>query len=97
MGDISGDCKAEFIDEYEFESFEDLYLDIENTQINAKWENRKDFRLNKVITFVYSTIMDFPDNKFEIKTCHQRFFQQCQRFNLRRLERTSFTRYRRSN
>ena len=68
MGDISGDCKAEFIDEYEFESFEDLYLDIENTQINAKWENRKDFRLNKVITFVYSTIMDFPDNKFEIKT-----------------------------
>ena len=69
VGDISDDCIAEFIDEYEFESFEDLYLDIENTQVrNAKLENRKAFRLNKIITFVYSTIMDFPDNKFQIKT-----------------------------
>ena len=31
-------------------------------------KRKKDFRLNKIITFVYSTIMDFPDNKFEIKT-----------------------------
>ena len=69
VGDISDDGIAEFIDEYEFESFEDLYLDIENTQVkNAKLENRKDFRLNKIITFVYSTIMDFLDNRFEIKT-----------------------------
>ena len=43
-GDISNDCIAEFTDEYEFESFVDLYLDIENTQVkNAKWENRKYF------------------------------------------------------
>ena len=35
---------------------------------NARWENRKKFKLNKIITFVYSTIMDFPENKFEIKT-----------------------------
>ena len=35
---------------------------------NARWENRKKFKLNKIITFVYSTTMDFPDNKFEIKT-----------------------------
>ena len=43
-GDISNDCIAEFIDEYEFECFVDLYLDIENTQVkNAKWENRKCF------------------------------------------------------
>ena len=69
VDNISDDCIAEFIDEYEFESFEDLYLDIENKQVkNAKWEKKKDFRLNKIITFVYSTIMDFPDNKFEIKT-----------------------------
>ena len=61
VGDISGDCIAEFIDEYEFQSPEDLYLDIENTQVNAKWESRKYFILNKVITFIYSTIMDFPD------------------------------------
>ena len=31
VGGISDDCIAEFIDEYEFKSFEDLYLDIENT------------------------------------------------------------------
>ena len=69
VGGISDDCIAEFIQEYEVESFEDLYLDIENTQVkNAKWEYRKDFRLNEIITFVYSTIMDFPENKFEIKT-----------------------------
>ena len=30
-GDISDDCIAGFLDEYEFDSFEDLYLDIENT------------------------------------------------------------------
>ena len=75
VGDIFDDCIAEFIDEYEFESFEDLYLDIENTQVtNAKWENRKDFRLNKIITFVYSTVMDFPDKKFEIKTVVTKYF-----------------------
>ena len=66
-GDISNGCIAEFIDEYEFECFVDLYLDIENTQVkNAKWENRKDFKLNKIISFVYSTIMDFAHNIFEI-------------------------------
>ena len=69
VGHISDDCIAEFIDEYKFESFEDLYLDIGNTQVkNAKLENRIDFRLDKIITFVSLTIMDFPDNRFEIKT-----------------------------
>ena len=61
-------CIIEFINEYGFESFENLFLEIENTQVkNAKEENRKDFKLNKIITFVYSSIMDFPQNKFEIK------------------------------
>ena len=32
-----------------------------------KWENRKDLKLNKIISFVYLSLMDFPDNKFEIK------------------------------
>ena len=69
VGHISDDCIAEFIDEYEFESFEDLYLDIGNTKVkNAKLENRIDFRLNKIITFASSTIMYVPDNRFEIKT-----------------------------
>ena len=66
---ISDDCVIEFINEYGFENFEDLFLEIENTQVqNAKWEDRKDFKLNKIMTFVYSSIMDFPRNKFEIKT-----------------------------
>ena len=67
--DISDDCVIEFINKYGFENFEDLFLEIENTQVqNAKWEDRKDFKLNKIMTFVYSSIMDFPRNKFEIKT-----------------------------
>ena len=67
--DISDDCIIEFINEYGFESFEDLFLEIENTQAkNAKWEDRKDFKLSKIITFFYSSIMDFPQNKFKIKT-----------------------------
>ena len=66
MGGLSDDYIAEFIDEYEFESFQDVYLNIENTKCkNVKWENRKDFRLSKIITFVYSTIMDFPDNNLK--------------------------------
>ena len=67
--DISDDCIIEFINEYSFKSFEYLFLEIENIHVkNAKWEDRKDFELNKIITFVYSSIMDFPQNKFEIKT-----------------------------
>ena len=40
---------------------------------NARWENGKDFKLNKFITFVYSTIMDILDNKFHIKTVTKDF------------------------
>ena len=66
---ISDDFIIEFINEYGFESFEDLFSEIENSQVkNAKWEDRKDCKLNKMITYVYSSIMDFPQNKFEIKT-----------------------------
>ena len=72
MDDISDNCIAEFIDEYEFESFNDLFLDIANTQV--KWDKRKDVRLNKIITFVHSTIMDLPDNKFEIKAAATKDF-----------------------
>lgn len=72
VDNIFDDCVAKFLDEYEFDSFRGLYLDIENTQVkNDIWENRKDFKLHKIITFVYSAIMDFPENKFKIKaSCH---------------------------
>ena len=67
--DISDDCIIEFINEYGFENFEDLFLEIENTQVkNTNWEDRKYFKLNKITTFVYSSIMNLPHNKFEIKT-----------------------------
>lgn len=69
MEDISDDCIIKFIHKHGFESFEDLCLEVENTQVkNARWEDRKDFKLNKIINSVYSTIIEFPPKKFEIKT-----------------------------
>ena len=66
--DISDDCMGEFVHEI-FDSFEEVFSEIENMEIrNMKWENRKDLKLNKIISFVYLLLMDFPDNKFEIKT-----------------------------
>ena len=66
--DISDDSIIEFINEYGFENFENLFLEIENTQVkNAKWEDRKDFKLNKTITLVYSSIMDFSQNNLKLK------------------------------
>ena len=39
---ISDDFIIEFINEYGFESFEDLFSEIENSQVkNAKWEVEK--------------------------------------------------------
>lgn len=52
-----------------FDSITDLFLEVENTQIkNTKWEDRNELKLNKLITFVYCSIMDFLENKFKIKT-----------------------------
>ena len=66
---ISDDCVAEFVEEIGFDYFNDLYLEIENTQIkNLKWEDRRDAKINKIITFVYCSLMSFLNNKFEIKT-----------------------------
>ena len=66
--DISDDCLIEFINEINNDSFEKIILEIENTEIrNMKWENRKDLKLKKIIDFVYLSLMDFPNNKFEIK------------------------------
>ena len=91
--DISDDCIIEFTIEYSFESFEDLFLEIENNQVkNAKWENRKDFKLSKIITFFYSFIMDFPQNKLEIETVvTKEFFNNVRHFMEER--NTSFTHY----
>ena len=51
------------------ESFSDLFIEIKNARVKIiDWKNRKDRDVIKLITFVYSSIMDFPENKFEIKT-----------------------------
>ena len=58
-----------------FDNFNNLYLKIENTQIkNLKLENRRDVKINKIITFVYGSLMDFPNNKFEFKTVVTKIF-----------------------
>ena len=62
--DISDDCIIEFVNEMNFDSFTNLYLEIENTQVNLKWEDRRETKLYKLITFSYSSLMDFPDNKY---------------------------------
>ena len=67
--DISDDCIAEFVNEKNFHSYSDLFLEINNTSVEIiDWKNRKNLHLVKLIMFVYCSTMDFPDNKFEIKT-----------------------------
>ena len=67
--DIPDDCMIEFVNGMSFDSFTNLYLKIENIQVkNLKWKDRRETKLYKLITFVYSSLIDFPDNKFEIKT-----------------------------
>ena len=40
--DISDNCMIEFINEINIDSFEEIFLEIENTEIrNMKWEKRK--------------------------------------------------------
>lgn len=67
--DISDNCIAEFVNKMNFESFSGLFLEIKNTKVkNIEWENRKDIKLIKLITFVYRSIMDFAEKEFEIKS-----------------------------
>lgn len=48
---------SEFVNEMNFDSFPDLFLEIKN----IKWENRKDINLNKLISFINCSIMNFPE------------------------------------
>lgn len=67
--DILDDWIAEFVSEMNFESFSDFFLETENTEVkNIGWENRKDIKLIKLITFAFLSVMDFPENKFQTKT-----------------------------
>ena len=60
---------AELVNEMNFDSFADLHLEVESMEIkNIRWDDRKEAKLNKLITFVYCFLIDFPKNKFEIKT-----------------------------
>ena len=67
--DISDDCITEFVKDENFESFSELFLKIENTEVkNTGWENRRDVKLVKIIASVYFQVMDFLPNRFETKT-----------------------------
>ena len=73
--DILNVCIAEFVNEMNFESFSYLFLENENTEVKIiGWENKKGTKLIKLITFVYCSVMDFPENKFEIKTVVTKHF-----------------------
>ena len=44
---------AEFVNEMDFESFSDLFLETENTKVkNIGWKNRKDLKLINLIAFI---------------------------------------------
>ena len=65
IGNISDDCMVQFVNEMNFDNFINLYLKIENTQLkNIKWEDRRETKLYKPITFVYSSLIDLTHNKF---------------------------------
>ena len=66
---IMDDCLVEFLVETNFNDFAEVFLEISNMKIkNIRWDNRKDQKILQIISFVYSRIMDFPPNNFEIKT-----------------------------
>ena len=68
---------SEFVNEMNFDSFPDLFLEIKN----IKWENRKDINLNKLISFINCSTMNFPEKKFEIKTVvTKKIIQQRERY-----------------
>ena len=65
IGNTYDDCMVQFVNEMNFDSFINLYLEIENTQLkNIKWEDRREIKLYKPITFVYSSFIDLPRNRF---------------------------------
>lgn len=64
--DISDDCIGQFVLDNGLNSFENLYLEHWNKNIHK--EKRRNIALYKLITFAYSCVMKFPENKFEIRT-----------------------------
>ena len=66
---IMDDCLVKFLVETNFNDFAEVFLEISKMKIkNIRWDNRKDQKILQIISFVYSRIMDFPPNNFEIKT-----------------------------
>ena len=66
---ISDDWIVQFMDENNFENVEELSEEISKTKIKSfGWQKSTTYELYHLITFVYSTIMNFPDKQLEIKT-----------------------------
>lgn len=67
--DVSDDCIANFVSENNFESFEELFVEVDNIEIKGiGWQKNQKIHLYKLITFVYSCLTKFSNNKYEIKT-----------------------------
>ena len=67
--DIFHDCVSLFFQEENFNLFEELYNEIDKTQIkNIYWSEKTKQKLYKIISYIYMTTMNFPSNKFDIKT-----------------------------
>ena len=67
--DISHDCVSLLFQEQNFNSFEELYDKIDKAQIkNIHWSKKTKQKLYKIISYIYMMTMNFPSNKFDIKT-----------------------------
>ena len=79
--DISDDCIAQFVENKNFESFSEFFLEIENAEVkDTGWENRRYVKLVQIIAFVHFQVMDFPPKEFEIKIfVTKKLFHQCQK------------------
>lgn len=66
--DVSDDCVANFVNGNNFESFDELFTKVDIIEIkNIDWQKNQKIHLYKLITFVYSHLMKFPDNKTNTK------------------------------
>ena len=66
---ISDDCIVQVMDENNFENVEDLSEEVSKTKIKSfGWQKATIYELYHLITFVYSTVMNFADKQLVVKT-----------------------------
>ena len=69
IDDVSDECVVNFVDENDTESFNELHLEMANTQVkNVSSLKKTKTGQFKLISYVYTRAMKFITEKFEIKT-----------------------------